>query len=69
MGFRFFILIWIWSVGFDTPMFRIWHFYFDFEGVKNINVLQVLISGFECCWKFLIRLWHFDLDLNMVTGH
>ena len=27
--------------------------YLDFEGAKNINVLEVLILGFGGCWRFL----------------
>ena len=42
--------------------------YLDFECAKNINVLQVLIWGFGGGWRFLTRVWHLDLDLDMVTG-
>ena len=38
----------------------------DFEGAKNIQVLEVLISGFGGCWRFLTGVWHLDLDLDMV---
>ena len=40
----------------------------DFEGVKNMHVLQVLIWGFGGCSRFLTGVWHLDLDLDMVTG-
>ena len=33
------ILIWIWSLVFDTPMLWILALYLDFESVKNIHVL------------------------------
>ena len=39
LGFGIFILIWIWSLVFDIPMFQILALYLDFEGAKNINVL------------------------------
>ena len=39
LGFGILILIWIWSLVFDIPMFRILALYLDFEGAKNIHVL------------------------------
>ena len=39
LQFGIFILIWIWSLVFDTPMFQILALYLDFEGAKNIHVL------------------------------
>ena len=60
-GFGIFILIWIWSLVFDIPLIQILVLYLDFEGVKNIIVLQVLISGFEGCQRFLTGVWHLDL--------
>merc|ERR1711954_422343 len=42
-GFGILILIWIWYLVFGTPIFRILALYLDFEGAKNIHVLQVLI--------------------------
>ena len=42
-------LIWIWSLVFYTPMFQIFALYPDFEGSKNMNVLQVVIWGFGGC--------------------
>ena len=39
LGFGILILIWIWSLAFDTPMIRILALYLDFEGAKNIHVL------------------------------
>ena len=50
------------------PMIHILAIYLEFEGAKNIHVLQVLILGFEGCWRFLTGVWHLDLDLDMVTG-
>ena len=67
-GFTILILIWIWSLVFDTPMIRILALYLDFEGAKNIHVLYVLIWEFGGCWRFLTGVWHLDLDLDMVTG-
>ena len=62
------ILIWTWSLVFDTPLIQIVALYLDFEGAKNIIVLKVLIWGFEGCQRFLTGVWHLDLDLYMVTG-
>ena len=53
---------------FDTHMFPILALYLDFEGSKNIHVLYVLIWAFGGCWKFLTRVWHLDLDWDMVPG-
>ena len=39
LGFNIFILNWIWSLVFNTPMFQILALYLDFEGAKNIHVL------------------------------
>ena len=60
--------IWIWSLVFDKPMIQILAIYLEFEGAKNIHVLQVLIWGFGGCWRFLTGVWHLDLDLDIVTG-
>ena len=49
-------------------MFQIVALYLDFEGAKNIHVLQVLIGGFGGGLKFLTRVWHLDLDMNKVIG-
>ena len=54
------------SLVFDIPMIRILALYLDFEGAKNIHVLQVLIWGFGGCWRFLTGVWHLDLDMEMV---
>ena len=61
------ILILIWSLVVDTPMFRILALYLDFEVAKYIQVLKVLICGSGGCWRFLTGAWHLDLDLNIVT--
>ena len=37
----------IWSLVFDTPMLKILAIYVDFEGVKKIHVLFVLIGTLE----------------------
>ena len=42
--------------------------YLDFEDAKNIHVRQVLIWGFRGHWRFLIRVLHANIDLDMVTG-
>ena len=38
LGFGIFILIWIWSLVFNTSMTLILALYHDFEGAKNIHV-------------------------------
>ena len=63
-GFAILKLIWIWSPVFDTPMFQILALYLDFEGAKNINVLQVIIYGFGGCilgFGILIMIWIWSL--------
>ena len=49
-------------------MFKIIAFYLDFDGAKNIYVLQVLNLGFGGCWRLLIGVRDLDLYLDMVTG-
>ena len=39
LRFGILILIWIWSLVFDTTMIQISALYLDFEGAKNIQVL------------------------------
>ena len=68
MGFRIRIFILIQPLVFDTSIFQIWTLYLDFEGAKNIHLLEVLIWGFGGRWGFLTGVWHLDLDLDMVTG-
>merc|ERR1712112_806882 len=68
LGFGILILIWIWSLVFDTPMIQISALYLIFEGAKNIHVLLVIIWGFGRCWRFLTGVWHLDLDLDMVKN-
>ena len=53
---------------FHAPIFQIFALYLDFEGAKNIHVLEVLIWGFGRGWRFLTGVWHICLDLDMVTG-
>ena len=67
LEFGLLILIWIWSLVFDTPMIQILAFYLDFEGEKNIHVLQVLIWGFGGCWRFLTGVWPLVVEMHMVT--
>ena len=62
------ILILIWSHVFDKTMCRISALYFDFEGAKNIHVLEALIWGFGGGWMILTGVSHFDFDLNRVNG-
>ena len=47
---------------------KIWAHYIDFEGAKNIHVLQVLIWGFGWGWWFLTGVWHLELDFDIVNG-
>ena len=42
-------------------MIRIWALYLDFEGAKDIHVLQVLNLGFGGHWVFLTGSWHWIL--------
>ena len=42
--------------------------YLDFEGAKNIHVIQVLSWGFGGYWRVLTGFWQLDLDLYTVTG-
>ena len=57
---RIFIFARIWLLVFDSPMFQILALYLDFEGAKNIHVLQVLIwalgdtGGFQLGFHILI---------------
>ena len=39
LGFGILILIFLWSLDFDTPKFQILALYVDFEGAKKIHVL------------------------------
>ena len=39
LGFGILILIWIWSLVFDTTMIKICVLYLDFKGAKNLHVL------------------------------
>ena len=68
LGFGILILIWIWSLVFDTPIFQNSAPYLDFEGAKNIHVLQVMIWIFGGCWWVLTGGLHPDIDLNMFIG-
>ena len=67
MGFGNLILIWIWSLVFATPIFRILALCLDFEGAKDIYVLNVLIWGLCGGWRFLTGVWHLDLDVDRIT--
>ena len=48
-------------------MIRILALFLDFEGSKNIHVLQVIIWGFGGRWRYLTGEKHLDLDLDTVT--
>ena len=50
-------------------MLRIMALYLDYEGAKNINVLYILILGYEGYWRLLTGVQHLDLDLDMIIGH
>ena len=54
-----------WSLIHPCPKFCL---RLDFEGAKNIHVLQVFIQGFGGRWKFPTRVWLLHIDLDMVTG-
>ena len=47
LGFCILVLIWIWSLVFDTPMNQILALHLDFEGLKNIYFLWVPIWGLK----------------------
>ena len=47
LGIGIFILIWICSLVFGSPIFQSLALYLDSEGAKDIHVLQVLIWGFN----------------------
>ena len=49
-------------------MIQILALYLDFEGAKNIHLLEVLIRGFGGHWRFLTGGWQLDLALDIVTG-
>ena len=67
LGFGILKLIWIWSLVFGTSIRQILALCLDFEDAKNIHVLQVLILGFRGHWRFLTRVRHLELDLDMVN--
>ena len=62
LGFGILILIWIWSLVFGTPIFWFSALYLDFEGAKNIHVLQVLIWGVAGQLRGLTGILHLNLD-------
>ena len=49
-------------------MIQVLALYLDFEGAKNIHVLEVQIGGFGGQWRFLTGVCYLNLDLDMVTG-
>ena len=61
-------LVWIWSLVFDISMIQILALYLNFEGAKNTHIPKVFIWVFGGCWRFLTRVWHLYIDLDMVTG-
>ena len=68
LGFGILVFVWIWSLVFYTNIIQILALYFDFEVAKNIRILKVQILGFGRHWRFLTKVWHFDLGLIMITG-
>ena len=68
LGFSTFILIWIFSPFFDTPIFQNLSLYLDFDGAEDFHVLYFLIWGFQGCWRSLTGVWPLDIDVDMVTG-
>ena len=62
------ILIWILSLVFDITMIQSLALYLDLEDAKNINVLKILIWGFEGCCRFLTGVWNLNGDSDMVTS-
>ena len=68
LKFGILILIWIWSLVFNTPMFKILALCLYFEITKNIYVLCVLIWAFGGCWSFLTFVGNIDHNLDMVPG-
>ena len=69
LRFGILILICIWSLVFYSTTLQISALYQDFEGAKNTHILQVLIWGFGEGWRFLIKVWHLNLDLDMSLTH
>ena len=61
-------MIRIWSLVFGTPIFRILALNLNFEGAKSIHVLKVLIWDSGGCQRFLTKVSHLDLNLDMVPG-
>ena len=49
-------------------MIRIFALYLDFEGAKNIHVLQVQVWTFDGGWRLLMGALHLDLDLDRVRN-
>ena len=64
----------IWALVFDIPIILFMALYLDFEDVKNIHVLSVLIWGFRGHWRFLtgvgililIWIWSLVFDIPMI---
>ena len=67
LGFGILTSIMIWLLVFNIPMIQILALHLDFEGAKNIHVLQVFIWGFGGRWRFLTGVWHLEFDLDRVT--
>ena len=74
LGFGILILIWIWSLDFDIPMFQILALYLDFEVAKNIYVLLVMIGALEDdegSWLefgILRMIWIWSLVFNLALA-
>ena len=67
MRFVNLIFIWIFSLVFATLVWTL-ALTLDFEGAKNIQVLQVLIWGIGRHCRFLTGVWPLDLDFDMFPG-
>ena len=55
MGFVILTFIWIFLLVYATPMFLTLALHLNFEGAKNIQVLQVLIWGIGRHCRFLTK--------------
>ena len=67
LGFGILILIWIWSLAFDTPKVWVLALYLDFQDAENSYVSKVLVWVFGACCRCLTGVWDLDLDLYMFS--
>ena len=74
LGFGILVLIWIWSLVFETTMIQIMTLYLDFEGANNIHVILVLTRALDnagSSWlKFsilmMIYIWSLVFDTTLL---